>query len=103
MPAALAAGLAGTERAPNDLVGDDTAWTSFLSATGINNRGQIVGTGSIAGETHIFLMTPTPEPSTLALLAAAGLTRLALRRQRNKKTCFGRGRPKQVLRFIAGA
>jgi len=50
----------------NDLLIDGFGWTLY-EATAINNSGQIVGYGEINGEEHGFLMTPIPEPSTLAL------------------------------------
>ncbi len=55
-------------------------WQGFR-ATAINDSGQIVGMGVRSdGETHAFLMTPvpSPEPSTLAILAM-GPAFLALR------------------------
>ena len=43
-------------------------WT-LTGAEAINDNGWIVGQGiNPAGETHAFLLTPVPEPSTLALL-----------------------------------
>jgi len=39
----------------------------------INNSGQIVGSGMIDGEIHAFLITPVPEPCTLALLGLGGI------------------------------
>ena len=52
-----------------------------LRATAINDSGQIVGVGVLSnGEAHAYLMTPvpSPEPSTLAILAM-GPAFLALR------------------------
>lgn len=48
-----------------DLIPVDSGWTSFplnpsLWAYGINDRGQIAGTGAFQGETRAFLMTPIP-------------------------------------------
>ena len=42
----------------NTLIPSDTPW-SLLSATGINNAGRIVGYGTISGQTHAFMLTPT--------------------------------------------
>ena len=41
-----------------------TGW-SLTSATGVNDAGQIVGTGSIGGQVHAFVLTPVPEPASL--------------------------------------
>ena len=43
-------------------------WDSLRSASAINERGQIVGIGERDGIDHGFLLTPVPEPGTLALL-----------------------------------
>lgn len=48
-----------------DLIPVDSGWTSLppypaLWAYGINNAGQIAGTGGFQGETRAFLMTPIP-------------------------------------------
>ncbi len=43
-------------------------------AVAINNLGQITGAArSPSGDTHAFLLTPVPEPSSLILLVVAGL------------------------------
>jgi hypothetical protein len=49
---------------------------------GINDVGQIVGAGidGLTGHNEAFLLTPTPEPATLALLAAGAAALLARRR-----------------------
>ena len=54
------------------------------SANAINDAGQIVGSGSIGGQTHAFLLTPVPEPSALTLQASAllGLGWVSLLRRR---------------------
>ena len=43
-------------------------WTQLNTAVGINDRGIIIGTGRINGETHGYVLTPVPEPSTYAFM-----------------------------------
>ncbi len=72
----------------NDLLEPDSGWL-LESAHGINDSGQIVGTGVIGGQTEAFLLNPiVPEPSTLALIAAgaAGLLGCGWRRRRGART-----------------
>jgi hypothetical protein len=57
----------------NELVRAQDAQHWYLrDAMDINDRGQIVGTGAVAGSPyqHLFLATPVPEPSTWALWLA---------------------------------
>lgn len=61
----------------NNLIDPALGWT-LLQATAINDSGQIVGFGftgdaSNAGNYHAFLLTPTPEPSAIALLGAGAI------------------------------
>jgi hypothetical protein len=51
----------------NTLIPAGTGWT-LLNATGINDFDEIVGYGTVGGQTHAFLLTPVPEPGTMALL-----------------------------------
>ena len=61
----------------NTLISPSSQW-SLISATGINDAGQIVGYGTDpAGAEEAFLLTPVPEPSTLALLGIGAATLLA--------------------------
>ena len=53
----------GTIQMLTSLIPTATGWTN-LNATGINDQGQIVGQGTINGQQHAFLMTPSvPEPA----------------------------------------
>ena len=52
-------------------------------ASAINSLGDIAGYGENSlGQDEAFLLTPTPEPASLALLAVAGLGMLLLKRGR---------------------
>ncbi|MEP6605441.1 MAG: PEP-CTERM sorting domain-containing protein [Nitrosospira sp.] len=56
-------------------------WTD-IAASSINNAGQIVGTGTLNGNSQGFLLSPVPEPDTYAmLLAGLGLLGLLMRRR----------------------
>lgn len=57
-----------------------TGWT-LLEARGINDNGQIVGTGRINGEIQAFVLNPVPEPGTMIAL---GVGLLALRKRSKK-------------------
>ena len=52
----------------NTLIDPLSGW-ELSAATAINDAGQITGYGVIGGQNHAFLLTPVPEPTTLALLA----------------------------------
>jgi probable HAF family extracellular repeat protein len=62
----------GTMSDLNDLIPAGSGWTLYV-AWAINNAGQIVGTGSLNGQTHAFLLTP----DSSALTAPAGTVRFA--------------------------
>ncbi len=47
----------------NTLIPPNSGWI-LTEARGINDAGQITGTGTINGETHAFLLTPVPSDST---------------------------------------
>ena len=72
---------AGTLKDLNTLIDPASGWT-LSEAMSINDGGQIAGYGlNISGQWEAFLLTPTPEPATLALLAA-GAAGLMMRRRR---------------------
>lgn len=60
----------------NDLLAQPEGWNIFEAAA-INDRGQIIGRGTIGGTNFSVLLTPVPLPSTLGLLllGALGLSR----------------------------
>jgi probable HAF family extracellular repeat protein len=61
----------------NTLIDPSLGWT-LVWACGINDRGQIIGTGYNANhEENTFLLTPVPEPGMLVLLGCMGLGLLA--------------------------
>jgi hypothetical protein len=72
----------------NTLIPPDSGW-ELVSASKINNKNQIVGTGKINGESRGFFLTPeaksVPEPtSALGVLGLGGLN-LVFRRLRKQK------------------
>jgi probable HAF family extracellular repeat protein len=72
----------------NDLVAPRSGWRLGL-ASGINDAGQIVGSGTNGSQSHAFLLTPVtvaevPEPGTLVLMGI-GVIGLGLLRR-----CKGR-------------
>jgi probable HAF family extracellular repeat protein len=87
VPEAFISDNGGPMQNLNGLIDTASGWT-ITDATDINDLGQIVGYGTMAGlqQADYVLLTPisTPEPSTLALLAAAllGLAVCSLRRSR---------------------
>ncbi len=69
----------------NSLINPNSGW-SLVSASAINDKGQIVGMGINAeGEAHAFLLDPTPEPSTAALLAVAASSLLTFENFRRRR------------------
>ena len=66
----------------NNLLPPGSGWV-LSDADGINDLGQITGTGTIGGQTHAFEMTPVgvPEPASLAVLTVCGLAVLQKRQR----------------------
>ena len=58
----------------NDLLPDGSDWTNLSVASDINDLGQIVGWGTINGETHAFLISEivaAPEPKLIFVIFAS--------------------------------
>lgn len=75
------AGNANAINLNDHIPGFETEWI-LERATDINNNGQIVGTGKFNGQTRAFLLTPVPEPGTIAALGLGALALLKKKRRR---------------------
>ena len=68
----------------NALISPSSGWV-LQSAQGINDFGQIVGSGTFNGQYDAFLLTPVPEPSTVVLAGLGAMGLLAAARRRGRK------------------
>jgi probable HAF family extracellular repeat protein len=74
----------------NSLISAGSGW-DLQDATAINDSGWIVGVGvNSAGATDGFLLTPTPEPSTLVLLGIGGISLFTFAWRRRGRPGSGR-------------
>ena len=72
----------------NNYLLNGAGWT-LQYAEAINNAGQITGYGTINGQTHAFLLTPSiapavPEPGSVALCAGLAVAGAGLARKRRR-------------------
>ena len=65
------------------LIPAGSGWV-LTTARDVNGTGQIVGTGTINGVTHAYLLTPVPEPRTVVGVAVLSSAVLARRRHRRR-------------------
>ena len=68
----------------NSLIDPLSGWV-LTEAGSINDLGQITGSGTISGQTHAFLLTPVPEPSSFALIGFGLATLAVFGRQRSQR------------------
>jgi hypothetical protein len=64
----------------NSMIDPTLGWM-LTTANGINDAGQITGTGILNGEAHAVLLTPTPEPGACGIMLLAALGLLSRRRK----------------------
>ena len=70
----------------NTVIPPSSGW-ELQQGDAINDYGQIMGTGLIGGQTHTFLLTPLPEPSTLALGLIGFMTLFGYRALQRRSRC----------------
>ena len=71
----------GTTQDLNALILPTSGWV-LTDARGVNDAGQIVGTGTYDGETLAYELTPSPEPTSLALVGLSSCLVLGRCRRR---------------------
>lgn len=88
----------------NGLIDHASGWT-LTEAYGINDSGQIVGNGVNAlGQSHAFLLTPVPEPSSVLCLGTALLSFAAVTRTKRRRTLIlGAISVTSILILLTGA
>jgi hypothetical protein len=65
----------------NDLIKPGTGWV-LATANGINDAGEIAGSGTYYGSVRAFVLSPAPEPSAGVLMTVGGAFLAARRRRR---------------------
>ena len=76
----------------NSLIDPQLGWELY-NAVGINDAGQISGSGTLNGSSHAFLLTPVPEPTSLTLVAAGFLILAGKQRMRRQPAAMFMLRP----------
>ena len=67
----------------NDLLADPSSGWTIGAAMSVNDSGQIVADAQMpSGASHVVLLTPTPEPSSICLLIIVAVTALAIKSRR---------------------
>jgi probable HAF family extracellular repeat protein len=61
------------------LIAPGSGWTELFAASGVNDLGQIVGTGVLNGEIRGYVLTPIPEPASVSLISIGAITLIARR------------------------
>jgi probable HAF family extracellular repeat protein len=67
-----------------NLIAAGSGWSNLREGTSINNAGQIAGTGLYNGQLQAFLLTPVPEPTSLAFVILALLSACIAFRPRSR-------------------
>jgi len=70
----------------NNFIPGNSGWTQIETAMAINDRGQIVGQGTINGAIHGYVMTPVPETDIATMLMTGLLGLFALRHVQSRRS-----------------